>query len=263
MNTEHDPIVCESKRAELVDMLEKAVGAANNWRAEAERLEIRVHELEATRDQFQARRDQAIREADGKTVALKQFMDGHPIKAEVLKVGPKPGDLVVIQLAHQPKNEDVQGIGRMIQYLRPLFPGVNFLAVGPGHFAFEQFSETDLRARGLISARRVDAGVQQLEALCGAQQEALKRARAMLFEARAYGMGPILDAESLPLIKQLDAILQAELVPDKGPTREQLVALLDEARTEIGTDEQGPSRYERELLERIDAALKGEEGKPS
>lgn len=240
----------QETNAALTDGLEKALGVADGLRK-------RIQELEANRDLFQARRDEAIREAERKTVMLNKLLDGQPITAEVLTVSPQRGDLVIL---HFSGKLEPQGMGMLVKYLHTRYPGVTFLTVGPGSFSLEARSETELRELGLISARRVDVGVQQLEAAFGAHQEALKTARQLIVSMAESIEGntgyTVHDAHVF--VEKINALLQAELLKEKGPTRERLIELLQEARSHLIGGRDGDSSRATKLADQIDDALRPE-----
>lgn len=250
------PIDPMERIEQLLSMLEEAVGIANQRKAEVERLEERVRELEKNKDQFQARRDEAIREAERKTTILNKVMEASGPAVEVGRCSPKPGDLVVVRLRAGTTSEAMQTVKYALEWIKQRNPGVTFVLAAPGaHIDFERSSEVQLRAMGLIASARVDAGMQQLEVAFGTQQAALRTARRYLgwiIEGKTKLDG--LDKGIAELIAKLDALLKAELIPDPRPD---LRPLLEEAIHYLNHGaEVGDTAKQFELAGRIAEALK-------
>lgn len=267
MNDEHDPIVCASRLAELdaalgaaVDTNQKAVEKLALAVDVAQKQQERIVELERNRDEFQQRRDEAIREAERKTVMLNRIIDSQPIAGEVAKICPQPGDLLLVSVkGEQSTNPDqVKAVASMMLGLKNRFPGVTFITSFGVLFDVTQMSETELRKHGLIAAVRVDAGVQQLEVAFGAQKTALERCRSFLNWAKNWVPAGRECGELHEFLPRLEGLLQAELVPEERPTRETLTELLKEAQSYLGQCSEGdggPSSEELRLSKRIDDAL--------
>lgn len=219
-----DPI---ERIEQLLTMLEDAVGVANKRGEQIEALQVRVRELEANRDLFQQRRDEAIRGEERKSTLLDRVLKEQPFAVEVEKYRPEPGDFMIVRMVDATTPEAIAGRRQLLAWLKTKYREVTFAFAAPGApFEIEQMTETQLRTLGLISAVRVDAGTQELEAAFGAHQAALKKCRDTLNDEveRARPDAPsereMLAAE---LVGQLDELLKAEIVrPPPAPAEEDL-----------------------------------------
>lgn len=277
--SDHDPIVCASRTAELEEALQQAIAAGTRFseinadlakinaqfkeeyehlKASADQNEShlldRVAELERNRDQFQIRRDEALREAERKSVLLNKVLEGQLFTADLDRIHPEPGDFVAIRMKTASGEEALKSRGLLLQWLKGKFPNVTFALSAPGEvLEFEHTPATTLRSKGLIASAVVSAGMQQLEAAFGTQQAAIKEARGFIVALSEPEVGEVRTAAK-SFVEQLDRILCAELVPEKKPTRERAIELLKLCRSQLVWHTDGDTRETPER-KALDAAL--------
>jgi len=292
--SDHDPIVCASRTAEIEEALQQAIAAGTRFseinqdlakinaqfkedyehlKASADQNEghllDRVAELERNREQFQMRRDEALREAERKSVLLNKALEGQLFTADLDRIHPEPGDFVVIRMKTASGEEALKSRGMLLQWLKGKYPRVTFALAAPGEtLALETTPATTLRSMGLISTAVVGMGIQQLEAAFGTQQAAIREAKGFIVALSEPEVGEVRTAAKA-FVEQLDKILTAELVPEKKPTLETAIALLKRAGPMLRSlnrlvegewcvgDE--VNQDERDLIEEIEAAV----GKPA
>lgn len=211
------------------DACEKAIEAGQQYKVAAdegakrtEEAERRVYELTKNRELFQEQRDVAIRERDRARDLCDRVMKTQELAINIERLALQPGDLVILRVQSEAQQHDLEALSKSLKWIQRTYPGNTFLAFAKGiEFDIETMSETDLRARGLILACRVDAGVQQLEAAFGTHQAALRL-------VKDYLTGMITDPDideawgekPKQLLQQIEAILRVELVRETPEAKE-------------------------------------------
>lgn len=137
-------------------------------------LHVRVQELEKTRDEMQARRDEAIRdmrEAENAAVTLAHKTH---LAAQIFMAKPEPGSLVVLRVPEFKDNLEKDAIKHAVMFLQRKHPEWTLLLTHHGkELKVESFDQRAMRAKGWV---RVTSSEAVLGAALGAYRAALKRA---------------------------------------------------------------------------------------
>jgi len=223
------------------DACEKAIEAGNQYKAAAdegakrtEEAERRVFELTKNRELFQEQRDVAIRERDRARDLCDRVMKTQPCTIEVEKIRLQPGELVICQFKTDATAEAVATWAKAMAWLRNQYPQNTFIVLANKvDFDLRIMAETELRRFGLITAVRVDAGIQQLEAAFGTQQAAIRKCRDIFYAEveQARPDNPSTREQHLAeLVESLDKLLSIQLQPEPRPTHAELMELLRRCR---------------------------------